>query len=272
MSLSNQSWRGRMSEKPLPTASYSRLAGKVAIITGAASGIGCAAVRLFAHEGAKVIAVDRSKTDLARIHENCPEVFSLELDVTNDGSAEAAVEMALSFGGGLDILFNNAGVSNFAFAEDTSDNIWDHEFSVNSRSVFRFCRAAIPQLRSRAERYGRARIINNASIMAERSDKGMSAYAASKHAVAGLSKTLALELGQYGITVNYLLPGSIRTGMTAQAFEKDSLRKIWEKKSPLRRLGTPEEVAGAALFLASDETDFITGHGLVVDGGATLRA
>ncbi|MDP9902863.1 SDR family NAD(P)-dependent oxidoreductase [Variovorax ginsengisoli] len=252
--------------------SLSRLEGKIAIITGAASGIGHAAARLFAREGAVVIAVDRESSGITSAHPDFDRIFPLAQDVNDDGAAEATVEMAMRCGGGLDILFNNAGVSTVALAEDTLDEHWDHEFSVNSRSVFRFCRAAIPALRERAGKQGRARIINNASIMAERSDKGLCAYSASKHAVVGLSKTLALELGQYNITVNYLLPGSIRTEMTAKAFESVSLRRKWEEKSPLRRLGTPDDVARAALILASDETDFITGHGLVVDGGATLRA
>ena len=107
--------------------------------------------------------------------------------------------------------------------------------------------------------------------MAERTDLGLSAYTASKHAVAGLSKTLALELGKWGITVNYLLPGAIYTGMTRASFDQDHIRAVWEKKAALRRLGQPIDMARAVLLLVSDEADFITGHGLVADGGLTLR-
>jgi NAD(P)-dependent dehydrogenase (short-subunit alcohol dehydrogenase family) len=133
------------------------------------------------------------------------------------------------------------------------------------------CREAIPALRRRAEEKGRARIINTASVMAFDTDIGLIAYTASKHAVAGLTKTLALELGRYNITANYLLPGAIYTGLTKANFDQEHIRAVWEKKAALRRLGMPIDLARAALLLASDEADFITGHGLVADGGLTLR-
>ena len=158
-----------------------------------------------------------------------------------------------------------------ALGELSTDADWDRVFSVNIRAVFRLCRAAIPALRARAAVTGRARIINTASVMAERTDLGLSAYTASKHAVAGLSKTLALELGKHGITVNYLLPGAIHTGMTAKSFADEKIAAIWAKKAALRRLGQPIDMARSVLLLASDEADFITGHGLVADGGLTLR-
>ena len=193
----------------------------------------------------------------------------LAQDVTADGAAETIVAAARRVGGGLDILFNNAGVAANALGEATSDAQWDDTFAVNVRAVFRLCRAAIPALRERAVSTGRARIVNTASVMAQRTDIGLSAYAASKHAVAGLSKTLAL--GKWGITVNYLLPGAIQTGMTAASFEDAAVRAVWAKKAALCRLGQPVDMARAVLLLVSDEADFITGHGLVADGGLTLR-
>lgn len=253
------------------TRSLQRLAGKVAIVTGAASGIGEATARLFADEGATVVAVDRPGTPIVQVHAGMPTVLPLAVDVTGDDAPQQIVNHALQHAGGLDILFNNAGVSAREFGESTSDADWDRVFSVNSRAVFRMCRAAIPALRARAAATGRARIINTASVMAERTDLGLSAYTASKHAVAGLSKTLALELGKWGITVNYLLPGAIYTGMTRASFDQDHIRAVWEKKAALRRLGQPIDMARAVLLLASDEADFITGHGLVADGGLTLR-
>ncbi len=248
-----------------------RLVNKVAIITGAASGIGHATARLFADEGALVIAVDRPASAIATAHAGHSRIVALAHDVTAADAPEAIVAAALREGGGLDILFNNAGVAANALAESTSDEQWDNTFAVNARAVFRLCRAAIPALRERAVSTGRGRIINTASVMAERTDMGLTAYTASKHAVAGISKTLALELGKYGITVNYLLPGAIHTGMTAASFEDEAVRAIWAKKAALRRLGQPIDMARAVLLLASDEADFITGHGLVADGGLTLR-
>lgn len=249
-----------------------RLAGKVAIVTGAASGIGEATARLFAEEGATVLAVDRPGSAIDTVHAGRERIVPLAQDVTADGAAEAIVAAALQAGdGGLDILFNNAGVSGRAFGEETTDAEWDRIFSVNSRAVFRLCRAAIPALKARAAQTGRARIVNTASVMAERTDLGLSAYTASKHAVAGLTKTLALELGKWGITANYLLPGAIYTGMTRASFEQDHIRAVWEKKAALRRLGQPIDMARSVLLLVSDEADFITGHGLVADGGLTLR-
>ena len=249
-----------------------RLAGKVAIVTGAASGIGHATARLFADEGALVIAVDLPASAIATAHAGHARIVALAMDVTAPEAPEAIVVCALREGGGLDILFNNAGVSANALGEATTDAQWDNIFAVNARAVFRLCRAAIPALRARAAATGRARIINTASVMAARTDIGLVAYTASKHAVAGISKTLALELGKYGITVNYLLPGAIHTGMTAASFQDEKIRTVWARKSALRRLGQPIDMARAVLLLASDEADFITGHGLVADGGLTLRA
>jgi NAD(P)-dependent dehydrogenase (short-subunit alcohol dehydrogenase family) len=248
-----------------------RLAHKVAIVTGAASGIGQATARLFADEGALVIAVDRPASAIATAHAGQARIVPLAQDVSEDDAPGRIVATALREGGGLDILFNNAGVAANALGEATTDAQWDDTFAVNVRAVFRLCRAATPALRERAAATGRARIINTASVMAERTDYGLSAYAASKHAVAGLSKTLALELGKWGITVNYLLPGAIHTGMTAASFEDEAIRQVWARKAALRRLGQPIDMARAVLLLASDESDFITGHGLVADGGLTLR-
>jgi NAD(P)-dependent dehydrogenase (short-subunit alcohol dehydrogenase family) len=254
------------------TAPLNRLAGKTAIVTGAASGIGRATAQLFAAEGATVLAVDRPGSAIDTAHAGVARVVPFAQDVAADAAPEAIVAAALQAGGGqLDILFNNAGVSSNALGEVATDAEWDRVFSVNTRAVFRICRAAIPALKARAAVTGRARIINTASVMADRTDIGLTAYTASKHAVAGISKTLALELGKFGITVNYLLPGAIHTGMTAKSFADEKIAAVWAKKAALRRLGQPIDMARSVLLLASDEADFITGHGLVADGGLTLR-
>jgi NAD(P)-dependent dehydrogenase (short-subunit alcohol dehydrogenase family) len=249
----------------------SRLSGRCAIITGAASGIGAASAQLFASHGAQVLAVDRPGTALGEVHKGHAAIRAFAQDITQAGAGERIVDQALKAFGGIDILFNNAGVSHRALAEETTDENWDRVLGVNVTGMFKLCRSAIPHLRDRAQKTGRARIINTASVMAFDTDIGLSAYTASKHAVAGLTKTLALELGKFKITANYILPGAILTGMTQGNLSKPEIAQVWEKKAALRRLGAPLDIARAALLLASDEADFITGHGLVADGGMTLR-
>ncbi|MBX3527465.1 MAG: SDR family oxidoreductase [Rhodoblastus sp.] len=247
------------------------LTGKFAVITGAASGIGRATAQLFAERGAKVLAVDRPESAIATAHEGNSAIKVLAKSVADDDAPEAIVKAALDAYGAIDILFNNAGVSGRSLTHETSDAEWDRQFAVNVRAPFRISRAAIPHLIKRAEEKGRARIICTASVMAFDTDIGLCAYTSSKHAVAGLTKTMALELGKYKVTANYILPGAIHTGMTQASFADPFIRGVWEKKAALRRLGEPIDMARAALLLASDEADFITGHGLVADGGLTLR-
>ena len=247
------------------------LSGKFAVITGAASGIGRATAQLFAERGATVLAVDRPESAIMTAHEGNGAISVLAKSVAHDDAPETIVSAALERFGTIDILFNNAGVSNRSLAAETTDADWDRVFAVNVRAPFRISRAAIPHLIKRAEEKGRARIICTASVMAFDTDIGLAAYTASKHGVAGLTKTLALELGKHKVTANYILPAAIETGMTQASFADPFIRGVWEKKAALRRLGQPVDMARAALLLASDEADFITGHGLVADGGLTLR-
>lgn len=241
-----------------------RLAGRTAIVTGAASGIGEASARLFADEGARVVAVDVQGAFKAAPPAG---VTALEIDITGDHAPARIVAEALKTGR-LDILFNNAGISLNKLAVEMTDEVWDRVFAVNIRAVFRLSRESIPHLiKSPA-----GRIISTASVMAEGTDYGLAAYCASKAGVAGLTRSLALELGKHGVTANYLMPGAIRTGMTRPLWEaRPDVADIWAKKSVLRRLGEPIDLARAALFLASDEGGFVTGQGLAVDGGLTLR-
>lgn len=244
-----------------------RLAGRRAIITGAASGIGAASARAFAAEGAQVLAVDLDATRLEQALAGTP-VRLMARSVAEDGAAEAIVAEAVTAFGGLDILFNNAGVASSILTAELSDAEWDRVVGVNLRAVFQLCRAAIPHLIQSPA----GRIVNTSSVMAEGTDYGLSAYCAAKAGVAGLTRTLALELGKWGVTANYLMPGAIRTGMTTPLWDaRPELADLWAKKSVLRRLGAPEDLAKAAVFLASDDAAFITGQGLAVDGGLTLR-
>ena len=241
-----------------------RLEGRAAIVTGAASGIGRASAELLAQEGARVLAVDRPETDLTFETQG---VSTLEADVTQDTSPGLIVSSAMERFGRLDILFNNAGVGANALAAQMTDEAWDGVQAVNLRAVFRICRAAIPHLIQSPA----GRIINTASVMAEGTDYGLAAYCASKAGVVGLTRTLALELGRHGVTANAIMPGAIRTGMTAASFARSEVADVWAKKSVLRRLGQPIDIARVALFLASDDAGFVTGQAIAADGGLTLR-
>ena len=245
-----------------------RLADRAAIVTGAASGIGRATAQLFAEEGAHVLAVDLPDRGLGVAHEGSEHITCLEKSVGDPDAAEVIVGTAVENFGRLDILMNNAGVASDTRIEEMTEEIWQRTLTVNLTAQMRLCQRAVPHLKQSPA----GRIINVASVMAEGTDYGLSAYCASKAGVAGLTRTLALELGKFGITANYLEPGAIRTGMTSPLWNaRPDVAQIWAKKAALRRLGEPIDLARAALFLASDDAGFVTGHGLVVDGGLMLR-
>ena len=241
-----------------------RLEGRAVIVTGAASGIGRASAELFAREGARVLAVDRPGTDSQFEQAG---ISCLQCDLASEPSPQLIVDAAMSQFGKIDILYNNAGVSHSALASEMTDDAFDRVMSVNLRAVFRLSRTAIPHIIKSP--YGR--IISTASVMVNGTDYGLSAYCASKAGVVGLMRTLALELGKFGVTANAVLPGAIATGMTAASFAKPEISAIWAKKSVLRRLGQPIDVARVALFLASDDAAFVTGQAIAADGGLTLR-
>ncbi|MGH6870269.1 MAG: SDR family NAD(P)-dependent oxidoreductase [Rhizomicrobium sp.] len=245
-----------------------RLKDRAAIVTGAASGIGQASAQLFASEGARVLAVDLPGKGLAEAHAGQPRIAILEKSVGEADAGDAIVGEAVKLFGRLDILMNNAGVASSTRIEEMTEDIWQRTLNINLSAQMRLSQKAVPHLKKSPA----GRIVNVASVMAEGTDYGLSAYCASKAGVAGLTRTLALELGKFGITANYLEPGAIRTGMTSGLWDaRPDVAEIWAKKSALRRLGQPLDLARAALFLASDDGGFVTGHGLVVDGGLMLR-
>ena len=244
-----------------------RLDGRATIITGAASGIGKASAQLFASEGANVLAVDRPGTPLEEVHAEHSRISVLEQDVTDDDAPGNIVDTAIERYGRLDILFNNAGISHRAIVGEQTEKDWNLILSVNLTAQFRLATEAVPHLKESPA----GRIVNTASVMARMTDYGLAAYSASKAGVAGMTRALALDLGKFGITANYIEPGAIQTGMTQAAFQDDGIAAIWAKKAALRRLGEPIDIARAALFLASDDAGFVSGHGLTVDGGLTLR-
>jgi len=241
-------------------------AGARVLVTGAADGIGRASAEAFLEAGATVIAADLSADGLAALEARGATTSVLDISAED---APARLEREIESAGGLEVLVNNAGICPVARLEDTVDTTWDRVLDVNLRAMFRLSRMALPHLRAG----GHGRIINIASISALLANEGMGAYTASKHAVAGLSKSLAAELGHDGITVNYIVPGAIVTGITRDAVQHDAaFRDFWINKSAVGRWGQPEDIARAVLFLASREADFITGHGLAVDGGASIKA
>tara|TARA_R110002167_G_scaffold52746_1_gene151957 strand:- start:1488 stop:2228 length:741 start_codon:yes stop_codon:yes gene_type:complete len=244
-----------------------RLKDRVAIVTGAASGIGRATAQLFAQEGARVLAVDRPGTELAPAHADIAAIATLEKSVADADAPAAITGRAIELYGHLDILFNNAGISRRALAEEQTDEDWQALLDINLTAQFRLAKAAIPHLKESPA----GRIVNTASVMARMTDYGLVGYCASKAGVAGMTRALALDLGKFGITANYIEPGAIVTGMTKGGFDDPEIAQVWAKKAALRRLGQPIDIARGALFLASDDADFVTGHGLTVDGGLTLR-
>ena len=245
-----------------------RIEGKVAIVTGAASGIGKAIVERFRAEGAKVAAVDLSESALEQSHGEDRGVLRIAQDVALKDAPDRIVDAAIERFGCLDILINNAGICDYRIVEETSDEIWDRTLAIDLTAIFRLSRRAVPHLIAG----GQGRIINTASIMAERPYPSLVAYTSAKHGVAGLTKSLAVELGVHGITANYIMPGATLSGITQPLIDSDeTLRAVYDRMSVIGRMAKPHELAAAFLFLASDEASFITGHGLAVDGGALLK-
>lgn len=236
-----------------------------AIVTGSASGIGKATVTRLLDEGAYVLCVDQhTNEDLCHDH-----AFNLAIDVAEDNAAEAITAAAIEHFGSIDFVVNNAGMVGGSSIESMDIQIWDRIMTVNLHAVFKLSKAAIPFMKTSQ----RGRIINIGSVMSTLAGAAMGAYTSSKHAIAGLTKTLALELGEYGITANYIQPGAIITGITQPAIDSDpQFSEFWINKSPLKRLGQPEDIANAINFLLSKDASFITGHGLVVDGGVMRQA
>ena len=233
-----------------------RLEGRRALITGAGSGIGAATATRLACDGARVVTVDL-KGDV-----------DVHADVTAPGANARLVADAVDRLGGLDILVPCAGITGFHALEDHDDDFFDRVMAVNVTAVFRLIRDAVPA----PKRSKHGRIVTIGSTLSRFGDSGLSAYGASKHAVLGLTRSIAAELGPFGITVNCLQPGAIKTPMTAPAFtDMPEFQDYWEKKAALGRLGQPEDIADVIAFLCSDDARFMSGQGFFVDGGAMQR-
>ena len=243
------------------------LSGRKAIVTGGASGIGEAIVNAYAREGAQVLVVDLPDSTVSQNFANIDGVTPLEQDITEKDAPQNIVAAAMAAMGGFDVLVNNAGISMPDSVEGEGEELWEKTMAINVTSMFRITRAALPELK----KSDTGRIINLGSIMSDMGGPNLFVYGTSKHAVAGMTKSMAVDLGQYGITVNYLQPGAVVTALSAPYFEDDDFRNYWIEKAPVGRLGQPEDVAHAAVFLAQKESQFISGLGLNVDGGAIVK-
>ncbi len=252
-----------------------KLEGRVAVITGAASGIGRATAILFAAEGAAVLAADvqddAGAQTVATIRAAAGRAEFVHADVSRSEDVRRMVRAAVEGFGRLDVLFNNAGVAIFKGVVETDEAEWDHVLGVNLRGAYLGIKYAAAEMR----RQGGGAIINTASVHGMRTTAGIAAYAASKHGVIGLTRAAALDLAPHNIRVNCIQPGAIETpimraNLRAVGDEEDEFRKI-SAAEPMGRVGTAQEIARMALFLASDDASFITGAAFAVDGGLLAK-
>ncbi len=246
-----------------------RLVGKVALITGAGGGIGRATALLFAREGAKVAVADfvpeGGQETVKMIKEAGGEAAFVEADVSKSADAQRMVSRTVESFGKLDILFNNAGIqSKFLMTADTPEEVWDRILATNLKGVFLGCKSAIPVMLKQ----GGGVIISTASAAGVIGLPGTGAYGASKAGIIGLTRTMALEYADRNIRVNCISPGTIMTAMSPGAIDPENVPPFHQSQA-MRRFARPEEVATVALYLASDDSSFVTGTNTVVDGGYT---
>jgi 3-oxoacyl-[acyl-carrier protein] reductase len=245
--------------------------GKVAIITGAGSGMGAATAKVFAEEGVKVVATDVNLEAVIRVSEeiksNGGVCQAIKLDVTDKAEIENCLEETIKEFGSLDFVINNAGISSATAVDDENyENYWDDTLSIVLTGQIKLIRAALPHLLKSKN----ARIVNISSTEGFGASPYHSPYTAAKHGVIGLTRSLALELGPKGITVNCICPGPINTNMTAAIDEKDK-ETYARRRVGLKRYGEPEEVAHATLNLCLPSSSYINGVYLPVDGGLSIR-
>ncbi len=247
----------------------SRLDGKVVVITGAASGIGREAALLFSSEGARLCIADVSAEDGERTASECTDAFFFEADVTSPESVQSMYRATADRYGGIDVLYNNAGImpADDASILETEPDAWQRVQDVNAKGVYLCCKYGIPHLLER----GGGSVVNVASFVALLgAATSQISYTASKGAVLAMSRELAVEFARRGVRVNALCPGPVETPLLMRLFEDDPA--AYERRRvhlPMGRLATAREVAQGALFLASDESSYVTGSTFLVDGGIT---
>jgi NAD(P)-dependent dehydrogenase (short-subunit alcohol dehydrogenase family) len=244
-----------------------RLEDRIALVTGSGAGIGRAIAETFAREGAFVVVADRDGETAREVAEAIViangAASSHEVDVTDTAQVKSLMQAIGESHGRLDVLVNNAGVGERSDFRHIADEAWDRVWKVNLDGTVRCAREAFDLLKAS----GNASVINLSSIMASKHTRQMAVYSATKGAVSALSRSLAVEYAPYGIRVNTLLPGYVETALIGRYLSNPMIAKALLTQTPLRRFGTPQDIANAALFLASDEAAYITGAALNVDGG-----
>ncbi len=248
-----------------------RLENKVALISGGARGMGAAEAMLFASEGAKVVIGDvleeEGRQTEAEIGENGGECLFVRLDVTSESDWREAVAATVARFGKLDVLVNNAGIHRMGRVEDTSEELWEQVMEINAKGVFLGTKQAIPEMR----KAGGGSIVNISSVAGLVGNVTAAAYSASKGAVRLFTKATAIQYAGEGIRANSIHPGTVETLMTAPMLATEAYLRNRLEQTPLARIGRPEDVAYGALYLASDESSFVTGSELVIDGGRTAQ-
>jgi NAD(P)-dependent dehydrogenase (short-subunit alcohol dehydrogenase family) len=252
-----------------------RLDQRVAVITGAGSGIGQAMALLFAREGARILAADvngsAAEETAAKVVAEGGTCQAMVVDVTEPDQVRGMIERAHEHYGRIDILCNNAGIGSTTDVIDCEPDEWDRVMTVNVRSVYLGCKYALPRMIAQ----GGGVIVNTASVAGMVGIVKRASYSASKGAVISLTRQVAMDFVEQGIRVNCLCPGTVDSPWVGRlldlADDPVAARQALVARQPMGRLGTPEEVAAAALYLASDDAAFITGTGLVIDGGLTAR-
>jgi NAD(P)-dependent dehydrogenase (short-subunit alcohol dehydrogenase family) len=242
-----------------------KLENKVAIVTGSSSGIGKAIAEKFASEGSSVVFSDINDFDVSRFGD---KAIFVKCDVSKSEEVESLVKVCLEKFGKVDVIVNNAGIGSLGDVLSMSDDVWHRTIEINLSGVFYGIRAAGKIMK---EKGIKGSIINMTSILGSVGFEGASAYCASKGGVGQLTRTSALELAPSGIRVNAIAPGFIKTNMTKGVQEDDKLSKLVNGMTPLGYMGEPDDIANAALYLASDDSKYVTGSILYVDGGWTAR-